>query len=308
MVAIAMAIPIPAFMYPSRPVPVRHLQPTYASWTTRGSDVASSVCGDEPPTVVALPKRRFALEASMNPQGLLKLLHKLTGHAEPLPTELGKIDASGALVRVLGWREGKTRTGKAHLVYTVLAAAPSRLAGEAELKLPPSQLSEARLVHRRYRDFAKLHAALSPRARQAGLVLPALPSKLSAFGRQLSPEVGAQRQRLLHEWLSWVAGQPALVCDELRVFLGLPPHSRVVLPSARDDDDMIAEPATPETATRCSSSSMDDEEEERETHRVAVSLSSLDAVPVNLAELERKAIEAMLDDGLWGRPGPPPCA
>jgi len=221
---------------------------------------------------------------------LLKLLHRMTGHAIPLDSELGQVE-SDSVVRVLGWRESRTRTGQAHLVYTVLASAPARLMREDERSQMPTELSEARLVHRRYRDFAKLHAVLAPRAKAAALALPALPSKLKAFGRNLSPEVGSERQRALHDWLCWVCSQPALLCDELRLFLGLSPLEEMaetpfVSPSQRSS---TSEPATPETVSRCAS--MDEEMLDANEPTVAV----------NLAELEAKAVEAMLDDSLWGR-------
>jgi len=263
------------------PVPVRAFVPTYASWTTAPSDLASERSGEENLDPCDLgdhtsKKRRFAVQAQVPSIALLKLLHRMTGHQIPLDCQLGRV-GQDSVVRVLGWRESRTRTGQAHLVYTVLAAAPSRLMSEAEKKSFPD-LSEARLVHRRYRDFCKLHAALCPHAQRAGLLLPPLPSKISAFGRNLSPEVGAQRQKALHDWLSWVACQPALICDELRLFLGLSP----LAPPG-------SEPATPQTITRCSSATED------------AAMTDEHKIAVNLAELEAKAIETMLDDALWGR-------
>lgn len=214
----------------------------------------------------------------------------MTGHRVPEGHELSTPE-TGSFVRVVGWREVASRTGGAYLAYTILAAAPSANIQPCADGMPPPT-SEARLVMRRYRDFVKLHATLTPYARQAGLTLPPLPSRLTALGRKLSPEVGAQRQRALHDWLSRVACHPCLLCDELRVFLGLPPKSLRTKeskpPPCQENmniDKMDVEPLA----------KFDSEE------------SQTDGPPeeavfaVDLSELEAKAVECMLDDQLWGR-------
>jgi len=267
-------------------IPLRAFQPAYASWTTAASDattISDDRAIDRKPQHVT--KRRFALRAPTSAELLLRVLHRVTGHAEPPAHELHAPEI-GSLVRVLGWRQVSTSNGGAHLVYTILAAAPAQILGEKS-----AELSEARLVMRRYRDFVKLHAVLAPHARRAGISLPALPSKLTAFGRRLSPEVGAQRQKALHEWLSLVAGYPALLCDELRVFLGLSPHMY-----GATEAKLTSECGHMEAGD---SSKMD-----VESHGYA-SEGTADveegAFAVDLAELEAKAVEVMLDDELWGR-------
>merc|ERR1719473_471161 len=187
------------------PVPLRAFQPAYASWTTAASDVSSSV-GDKLNASQHGPpgeKRRLALQAPTSTLALLNILHRMTGHRLPEGHELFTPEA-GSFVRVVGWREVSSRTGGAHLAYTILAAAPSAVHQYPHAEGMPPPASEARLVMRRYRDFVKLHATLSPHARQAGLTLPPLPSRITAIGRKLSPEVGAQRQRALHDWLNRV--------------------------------------------------------------------------------------------------------
>jgi len=137
-------------------------------------------------------------------------------------------------VKVLGWQP----VGD-HVEYTILSSCRGLAA-----------LSEARLVQRRYRDFAKLHSKLNRRARQAGFeALPDLPPKFTyGIGRSA---LCAQRQAALHEWLGKIVAHPLLwPADELRSFLGLPPKALARHTStcvvARDED--VAE-ATAEVTT-----------------------------------------------------------
>jgi len=257
------------------PVPLRAFQPAYASFTTTASSEASSLTSEATAATKKPsdePKRRLAVEAPTNSTVLLNLLHKMVGHATE-SCEMMCVDP-GSLVKVIGWREVPSQTSsRSHLVYTILAAAPSS-----------SQTSEARLVQRRYNDFVKLQSALLPHARQAGLTLPALPSKLSSLGRRLSPAVGAQRQKALHCWLCWVVSHPQLLCDALRLFLGLSPKvTKTALPKA-------TEMAGPEAMELDMNASTDDEPSCGEK-----------AFAVDLAHLEQQAVECMLDDKLWGR-------
>ena len=221
------------------------------------------------------PKRRLAVTAPAPATALLNLLHNMVGHSTCESAELMRPTAE-SVVKVIGWREVQSqRSRRSHLVYTILAAAPS----EAN----PKETSDARLVQRRYRDFAKLHATLLPRARQAGISLPALPSKLTSLGRRLSPELGAQRQRALHAYLCWIVSHPPLMCAELRLFLGLAP--RVYSMELKAD-------AISDVDTMDADVDMDEKMADARAD---------EAFAVDLAQLERIAVECMLDDELWGR-------
>jgi len=243
-------------------------------------------------------KKRLAVTANAPPAALVSVLHQMTGHEVPSEGEV-KLEED-SIVRVLGWRVVQSSRGKSHLVYTILAANASR---------DKSAMSEARLVQRRYRDFVKLHAALAPRARCAGLRLPSLPSKIVAFGRNLSPTIAMQRQKALHEWLSHVVSAPILLCDDLRLFLGLSPEQSELMTTCR----------TPESTCPASSVSEDEGSIATDTNidldPYGVDGALTPSTPrtakaeehenvlfaVNLAELERQAVDCMLDDDLWGR-------
>lgn len=266
---------------PRAPIAIRTFQPSYASWNT------STTASDEE----RKPPMRYAVCAQdISATSLLKHLHKLTGHKEPVSGEIKAVE-TGSVVKVLGWRQVEQK-GDSHLVYTILAASRPRK--------DASDTSEARLVQRRYRDFAKLYAALTPISRDAGLALPSLPSKLT-FGRSPAA-IGAQRKEALHEWLGWVVSQPELLCDELRRFLGLSPlascdtsdSTRSIGSDMEVDESLPRESpmSSASTARTCDTISSSDELPE---------VQDLSAYTVDLAELEMKAVEVMLDDELWGR-------
>lgn len=251
------------------------------------------------------PPMRYAVCAQdISATSLLNHLHTLTGHKEPVSGEIRALE-TGSVVKVLGWRQVE-KSGDTHLVYTILAASKPRK-GEATAA---DERSEARLVQRRYRDFAKLHAALAPLARNAGLALPSLPSKLT-FGKSLAA-IGAQRKEALHEWLGWVVSQPALLCDELRRFLGLSPHARRAdtTDSSRSiGSDMEVDESMPRESPMSSASTSRTAEHPISSDELASPAGTHEedsddvsgAYSVDLAELEAKAVEVMMDDDLWGR-------
>lgn len=181
-----------------QPTAMRAFHPAFASFTSASSEE------NQPP--------RVAYRASnISGPHILELLQAKAEAAIPAKGDdvvpydcCAELD--GAVVKVLGWRTAES--GK-HVVYTILAA--SRC----------NDGSEARYVQRRFKDFSKLHDALVPHARRAGVRLPALPSKLSSL--VVAPEaLGAQRKVALHEWLGLVVAQPHLRrAAELRSFLGL---------------------------------------------------------------------------------------
>jgi len=292
------------------PLPIRATQPSYASFSTSASlsSSGSSCALKHDIKDAAGPKKRFAVAAPALPPALLCVLHRLTGHEAPLACEVNMRPEDGSVVRVLGWRAVQSRSGgSSHLVYTILAASPSS---------STPGVSEARLVQRRYRDFAKLHTALAPVARAARVALPALPSKMVAFGRNLSTAIGMQRQRALHEWLSFAVGQPQLQCDALRVFLGLSP---LQLPPPPLPPPAYSAAAALADERHASAGCSDDDEASSATDMHVENGAESDSgyasmttdagaehsegvvISVDLADLERQAIETMLDDELWGR-------
>ena len=145
----------------------------------------------------------------------------------------------------------------------------------------------------------------------AGLLLPALPSKMT-FGRSLDA-IGAQRKETLHVWLSSVVAQPALMCRELRCFLGLSPReSKAASSDSERSADAVAvgmevdEPERPSsTASGWSTSARDAEEQDgiRLLPHSSVRAQGQGEPPyaIDLKELEARAVECMLDDDLWGR-------
>lgn len=281
------------------PVAIRSFQPAYASWHTSTS---AGLSGEE-----KQPHTRFAVCApDISATSLLKHLHKMTGHNEPVDGEIRALDHD-SVVKVLGWRAVE-KNGSHFLVYTILAAS----------RQETSSHSEARLVQRRFRDFAKLHAALVPRARSAGLLLPALPSKMT-FGRSLDA-IGAQRKETLHVWLSSVVAQPALMCTELRCFLGLSPREETLTRAASSESERSAdttvvgmdvdEPERPSSTASVQASAGRDQEDG--VRLIAPSapytengrsqgMGEQPPYAVHLKELEARAVECMLDDDLWGR-------
>jgi len=277
---------------PTAPIPVRAFQPAYASWHT------STTASDED----RKPHQRFAVKADISATSLIKHLHTLTGHREPLHGELRALE-SGSIVKVLGWTTIE-KHGATHVVYTILSACAGEKACEAGQKS-----SEARLVQRRYRDFAKLHAALTPIAREAHLTLPALPSKLT-FGRSYAA-IGSQRKEALHDWLGWVVARPALLCDELRRFLGLSPHADADADLSTRSTDMDVVDEGPRSSSASTTSTPNpsscDELMLISPVRYPAALegsnapAAAPAYTVDLAELEAKAVETMMDDELWGR-------
>mmetsp|Transcript_69909 Transcript_69909/g.138525 ORF Transcript_69909/g.138525 Transcript_69909/m.138525 type:complete len:314 (-) Transcript_69909:359-1300(-) len=270
------------------PVPLRAFQPCYASFTTTASSElssASSVAENDATKKQhgEQPKRRLAIQAPTTSVKLLGLLHRMVGHANCDPCKMMSPEA-GSVVKVIGWREVPSQSvrNRSHLVYTILAAAPSGT----------QDTSEARLVQRRYSDFVKLHAALVPHARQAGLTLPALPSKLSSLGRRLSPAVGTQRQKMLHAWLCWVVSHSQLLCDALRLFLGLSPRGPGEAEEPLPGPDVAMEVDMNANMDAAMETSVEDQPQSSK-------------IAVDLAHLEHVAVAAMLDDDLWGRPRAP---
>ena len=99
-------------------------------------------------------------------------------------------------------------------MHTVLAAVRA-LMSEAEAARP----LRSKVVHRRYVTSASSSGAV-PHAQRAAFAASAQQDfRMAGTCRQRL----AQRQKVLHDWLSWVVCQPALICDELRLFLGLSP-------------------------------------------------------------------------------------
>lgn len=194
----------------------------------------------------------------------------MAGYGVPAESEIGGPEPDSS-VKVIGWRNVPSKR-KPHLVYTILAAAPS--AGSK------SVASEARLVQRRYRDFEKMYRILLPRAKEASIILPSLPSKFT-FGRSQAV-IGVERQRLLHEWLRYVVAHPLLWCDELRVFLGLPPGDDINNSTSDMDQGNISDEGT---------QSVTSEKSEHPTTSCASEMESPFAV--DLAELEMKALYAL---------------
>ena len=115
-----------------------------------------------------------------------------------------------------------------HLEYVILSA--TTLLPPSAADAPPAAArphagatspSHTGIVQRRFSEFDRLRAALQPVARQAGLSLPALPSKLR-LRRNVSSDFAARRQEGLQQWLGRVVSRPELWSDALRAFLGLP--------------------------------------------------------------------------------------
>lgn len=72
---------------------------------------------------------------------------------------------------------------------------------EFMLKTVGSRRHGPLLVQRRYRDFDRLHTALGPVARRAGVPLPQLPTRGSyTLSRNLTEEFATQRQACLQQW------------------------------------------------------------------------------------------------------------
>lgn len=86
---------------------------------------------------------------------------------------------------------------------------------------PSGDDAGARLVQRRYRDFDSLHASLTPFARRAKIVMPALPKVALSLTRNITDEFATERQALLQAWLVKVVQRPPLWSEPLRTFLGL---------------------------------------------------------------------------------------
>ena len=269
--------------------------------------LTQSVVGFDGPShdCQTIPKKRLAVRAAAPAATLVSALEQTTGHGTSHPNSF-HVPEAGSVVRVIGWRVVRSSRGGAHLAYTILSASASRT---------KKFWSEARLVPRRYRDFVKLHGILYPIAREAQVVLPPLPSKVAAFGRNLSPSVGAHRQRALHDWLQSVISQPLLMTEHLRVFLGLSPtgapeqalgsspHATYENGSAEDhasmsdDDDSCANDQCTEAPNGFS---MPLRNMGTALLKARAGLCE-DRVSVDLSALEQEAVDCMLDDNLWGR-------
>jgi len=103
-----------------------------------------------------------------------------------------------------------------HVEFVILTCTPPRDLYSAEKAGGGG--CEAHIVQRRFSDFVCLHALLLPRARRAGLALPALPAK--TWLRDLSAAFQLRRQVALQRWLAWVVHHQ-LWCDALCLFLGV---------------------------------------------------------------------------------------
>ena len=261
-----MAVDVPTLC---EPICLRSTHPAYSSFASSTNSVA------------APEKKRIAVRAVAPSALLLRHLHKLTGYQEPAESELTAID-SASTVKVLGWRVVDKDQRNPHLVYTILAA--------SEISDDGGSVSEARLVQRRYRHFEKLAAALVPYARAAGVSLPSLPTRFT-IGQSIAT-IGATRKLFLHQWLRAVVAQPALMCDELRKFLGLAPQRLSVCHLTFDDGMDIDEPLTSGVPrTRSTDEEIGSKPASPAHHGFAVDLS----------ELEQTAVHTLLDDDLWGR-------
>jgi hypothetical protein len=156
--------------------------------------------------------RPLSMRAAVAAASLAEHFHQLAAPSCRAYAPCPRPNASGVVVTLVC--HSLVTEGGAHTEFTVLSCAPFNGRGEKS----GCEWSEARLVKRRYNDFARLRSELLPLARRASLTLPPLPHR--TWGRNLSETFTQQRLESLQSWLRWVVHHD-LWCDALCLFLGL---------------------------------------------------------------------------------------